>query len=154
MKSFFVKFAATGLGLGYSPIIPGTIGSLLGILIFFILIQFNVPLLISGCIIAALFFLGVITATKAEKIFNKKDPGTIVIDEVVGCLVYLYVIPLEIWCIILGFIIYRILDIIKPFPAGSAEELRGGWGIMLDDLIAGVYTGIIINIILWLKNWF
>lgn len=154
MKSFLVKFAATGLGLGYSPIMPGTIGSLVGIVIFFILIQLNVPMLVLGCIITALFFFGVVTATKAEKIFNKKDAKTIVIDEVVGCLVYLYLIPLEIWCIILGFIIYRILDIIKPFPADSLQELRGGWGIMLDDLIAGVYAGIIINIILWLKNWF
>ena len=151
MKRFLIKLIATGLGLGYTPLIPGTIGSLLGIVIFFILIQFCHSPLIPTCIIIGLFFLGVITSTEAEKIFNKKDARPIVIDEVTGCLIFLYLVPLKIWYIILGFIIYRILDIIKPFPAGWSQKLRGGWGIMMDDVIVGVYTGIIINIVSLLK---
>lgn len=154
MKSFLVKLIATALGLGYSPIIPGTIGSLLGIVIFLALIQSGLPPLVSIFIIIGLFFLGVIISTKAEEIFHRKDSPKIVIDEVLGCLIYLYLVPFQIWYIIIGFIIYRILDIIKPFPAGKLEKLHGGWGIMADDVVAGVYTGGIIYIVLCLKNYF
>lgn len=147
MKNLFVKIIATGFGLGYTPIISGTIGSLLGILLFYIMLLFEVPVFISVFILILLFFLGLITSTKAEKIFNKKDPRQIVIDEVVGCLLYVLLIPYNIWYIILGFIIYRFLDIIKPYPANWVQRLHGGWGIMLDDIVAGLYTGVIIRII-------
>lgn len=152
MLNQIYKFIATGFGTGYSPIIPGTIGSLLGVSVFFLLkyLGLSLPIWIIICIL--LFFVGVITATHAEKLFNKKDSRKIVIDEIVGCIIFLLFIPNTKWCIIVGFIIYRILDIIKPFPAESSQRLPGGWGIMMDDLIVSVYTVIIINLFIFVKN--
>lgn len=146
------KIIATGLGIGYSPIIPGTLGSLLGVVIFFLLLKLKLSLLLWIIILILLFFLGVITATQAEKLFLKKDSRKIVIDEVVGCLVFLLFIPHIKWCIITGFVLYRILDIVKPFPADKSQELAGGWGIMVDDLIVAVYTVVVINAAVFIKG--
>lgn len=138
-----VKTIATGFGLGFSPIIPGTIGSLLGIPTLFIRLPTSTWIIISIC----LFLVGVVVATRAEGLFKEKDSRKIVIDEIVGCIIFLSLVPHIKWCIIIGFILYRFLDIIKPFPACISQSLPGGWGIMMDDLIAGVYAGGIINII-------
>ncbi len=144
--NFIIKLIATGFGTGYSPIIPGTIGSLPGILIYFLIYRLN-PF-IYWLILVLLFFIGVYTAGEAEKLFGKKDSKQIVIDEVVCCTLFLLLVPCTKWCIILGFIIYRLFDIIKPFPAYRAQSLPGGWGIMIDDLLAGIYTAIFINILI------
>lgn len=140
---------ATGFGLGYSPIIPGTVGSLLGFAPYFFLVKLNIWTNI--VILIFLFLLGVVVSTHAEKLFSKKDSRQIVIDEIVGCIIFLLLVPHTKWCIIIGFVIYRVLDIIKPPPAYTLQRLPGGWGIMMDDLIVGIYTGIIINIIAWIK---
>lgn len=142
-KAFLVKVIATGFGLGYSPIIPGTIGSLLGLPILFL--QLSKPMWIGISI--CLFLIGVAVSTQAEKLFSKKDSRQIIIDEIVGCIVFLLLVPHIKWCIIVGFILYRILDIIKPFPACISQCLPGGWGVMMDDLIVAVYTGAIISLI-------
>ena len=147
MINYATKIIASGLGLGYSPVIPGTIGSLLGIAIFLLLKYFGLSLLVITVFTIVLFFIGVIVSTKAEKLFNKKDPSVIVIDEIVGALLFLSFIPLNFWYVIFGFIIYRIYDIIKPYPAKQAENLHSGWGIMLDDIFAGIYTIITVRII-------
>jgi phosphatidylglycerophosphatase A len=142
--NFVIKLFATGLGTGYSPIFPGTVGSLLGVLLFFLVFKLNI--FVSLLILAILFFAGVYSSTEAEKMFGKKDSKQIVIDEVVPCTLFLLFIPFTKWCIISGFIIYRILDILKPFPAYRSQHLPGGWGIMTDDLIVGIYTIVITNV--------
>lgn len=142
-QAILIKTIATGFGLGYSPIIPGTMGSLLGLLSLFINLSTTTWIIISVC----LFLLGVFISTQAEKLFSKKDSREIVIDEIAGCVVFLLLVPHTKWCIILGFILYRILDIIKPFPACISQCLPGGWGIMTDDLIVGIYTGVVINLL-------
>ncbi len=139
-----IKMISSGLYLGYSPIAPGTVGSILGVLIFLQLQNF--PLIyIFVCLL--LILLGFLTSGKAEEIYKQKDPRKIVIDEIAGmCIVYLGM-QAKLWIIISGFLIYRILDIIKPPPAKRAENLSGATGIMLDDIIAAVYTNIILQVL-------
>lgn len=152
LNNFIIKLIATGFGLGYSPIIPGTLGSLLGVFIFFLLFKLRLSLLTWIIICIFLFFIGVLTATQAERLFSKKDCRKIVIDEIVGCIIFLLFIPHTKWCIIIGFIIYRFLDIVKPFPANRSQALIGGWGITIDDLIVAIYTVIVINIAMIIKG--
>lgn len=164
-----IKIIASGLGLGYSPIASGTVGSVLGVLIFIGLIQIfpqnNLSgFIINSIIVTILFFIGVFVSNSAEKLYSKKDPGEIVIDEIVGCLVFLLFSPgwqtifgfncPRIWYIIVGFLIFRIFDIIKPFPAYQSQQLPGGWGIMVDDLIAGIYTVIVIYLGIFIWSFF
>jgi len=136
---------ATCAGTGYFPIAPGTAGSAVGIALVAGLGRIPWPapwtaaalLLVAGC----LFGLGVRTAGEAEKFFGRVDPGQVVIDEVVGQIVTFLGHPHPSWkLLIAGFVLFRIFDIIKPFPGRRAEHAPGGWGIMLDDVVAGVYA--------------
>ncbi len=146
-----IKMISSGLYLGYFPVAPGTVGSILGVLIFLQLQNF--PLIyIFVCLL--LILLGFLTSGKAEEIYRQKDPRKIVIDEITGmCIVYLGVpvqqagVQAKLWIIISGFLIYRIFDIIKPPPAKRAERLNGATGIMLDDIIAAVYANLILQVL-------
>lgn len=152
INNLIIKLLATGFGLGYCPIASGTVGSLLGVAIFFFLASLKLLSIYYVIICICLFFFGVLISDIAEKLFNKKDSSEIVIDEIVGCIIVLLFIPISIWCIIYAFILFRILDIIKPFPANRSQKLSGGWGIMMDDLICSFYTIFIVHITLWLKG--
>ena len=103
--------------------------------------------------IFCIIVLGLLTSGRTEKLLNKKDPGCIVIDEVAGMLLALSFMPYDFKIIFLGFIIFRILDTLKPYPAGRLQYLRGSFGVMADDLIAGIYTNIVLLIILKLTNF-
>ncbi len=139
-----IKLIASGLYTGYSPIAPGTIGSVLGVLIFLQLQELKAAYILVCLLLTALGFL---VAGRAEKLYNKKDPRVITIDEIAGmCIVYLGMPP-KMWIIITGFVIYRIFDIVKPPPAKRAEGLKGASGIMLDDIIVAVYTNIILQVL-------
>lgn len=139
-----IKMIASGLYTGYAPFAPGTIGSLLGVLIFLQLHNFF-ALYILVC--ALLIFLGFLIAGKAEEIYKQKDSKRIVIDEIAGmCLVYLG-LQARLWIIIAGFLIYRIFDIIKLPPAKRLEEYSGSAGIMLDDIVAAVYANITLQVL-------
>lgn len=153
LYNFTIKAIATGFGSGYSPIAPGTAGAFVGVILFLALIKLNLSPIFWVVFILFLFAAGVLTSTLAEKLFGKKDPHPIVIDEIAGCFFLLF-IPLAKWYIIVAFIIYRILDILKPFPAYRSQKLPGGWGIMVDDIIVGVYTVVIIKGFIWLKEIF
>lgn len=138
-KVNFHVMIATCLGLGYSPIAPGTAGSLAGALICF-LSRNNFGLFIF--LFLALFTIGVMSSGKAEEFFGDKDPSAVVIDEL-ACIFAAYLfIPITVPVLAVGFLIYRAADIVKPPPANLLERVPGGWGIMLDDLAAGVYTNI------------
>ena len=140
----FKYIIATGFGVGYFPLIPGSAGSLFALLLFvFIPLNAYIWLIIS----IFMFFIGIWTSGVVEK-DKGNDPGIVVIDEYVGQWISLLFLPRILWIFVAGFIIFRILDIIKPFPAADLEEIEGGSGIMLDDIIAGIYTNIALHLIL------
>ena len=99
---------------------------------------------------AALFFAGVWASTIVEQVLERHDPGVVIVDEVVGMLVALMLLPSTITVIFLAFLLFRVFDIIKPYPARWCEQLSRGWGIMMDDVVAGLYVNVLIHIILWI----
>ena len=143
---------ATCGGIGYCPVAPGTAGSAVGLALVIGLRQ--VPFepawlavcltLLAGC----LFGLGVWAAGKAEKFFGRVDPGQVVVDEVVGQIITFLASPLASWkWLLVGFLLFRLFDVVKPFPARRAERVSGGWGIMLDDVAAGVYSAVALTVL-------
>jgi phosphatidylglycerophosphatase A len=102
-------------------------------------------------LIAGLFALGVWAASAAERHFGGTDPGPVVIDEVVGMLVTLAFIPVGVTAAIAGFVLFRIFDVIKPYPADRLEQLHGGLGVMADDAMAGVYANLSLRVAIWLS---
>jgi len=150
VPNLMIKAISTFFFVGYLPLIPGTFGSIAGVGIFYL---FND----SSCqgyfiFVFCIIILGLLTSGRAEKVFNKKDPGCIVIDEIMGMLIALSFLPLDPKIIILAFLIFRILDTLKPFPAGRLQNMHGAIGIMGDDLVAGVYANIILQVILRLNS--
>lgn len=140
---FIAYFFATGFGTGYLPLAPGTAGSLLALLVYYFF-----PLTPVSWLIISLFFLGFgLWAGGVVENEKGKDPGIVVIDEMVGQWCALLFLPKTYPILLMGFLLFRLLDIIKPYPAGRLERLKGGSGIMFDDVIAGVYTNIILQII-------
>ena len=128
---------ATAGGAGYAPIAPGTVGSALTAVVIWL-----VPFSRAGLV---LFFLlvtvvGTWAAHRAERVIGVKDPGAIVIDEVAGVTLAVLAFPPTVPVLVAGFLLFRMFDIVKPFPARSSQRLRGGVGVMTDDLIAGVYA--------------
>lgn len=140
-----IKVISSCLYLGYSPIIPGTAGSLGGLAIYLLVRDNSALYLISMVSIIALGF-GV--CGKAERIFGERDSGKIVIDELSGILVAFLAIPFNLSYLIIGFLLYRSLDVIKPYPLKRLERLPGSLGIMLDDIFAGLYTNFILRLII------
>lgn len=135
---------ATVGGAGFFPIAPGTAGSLVGLALVVGLGRlplrgaFSIGILATTSL--ALFALGVWAAGVAEGYFGRTDPGQVVMDEVVGQLVTFLLIPHATWRYLVGgFLLFRAFDILKPFPARQAERIPRGWGIMLDDVVAGAY---------------
>lgn len=133
--------------LGYAPVAPGTVGSAAGLVIWWWFRSLGAPTL-EVAILVGLTVVGVWSASEAERYFGAIDPGPVVIDEVVGMLVTLAFVPVSIWGAGAGFLLFRVFDIIKPFPAGRAERLPGGWGIMADDVIAGAYAQIALRLVM------
>ena len=140
---------ATGFGLGYSPVVSGTVGSVGGVCLFYFFHKLPWPVYLVT--VLALSFLGMWAADGAEGIFQKKDSCYIVIDEIAGFLVSVFLIPWQWPWIVAAFLLFRAFDIIKPYPLRRAETLPGGVGIVLDDLGAGVYTNVILHLMrIWL----
>ncbi len=139
---------ATAAGAGYAPIAPGTAGSAVGLIVLvgirMLPVRFEVPILIGVTLV------GVWAATVGEREAGQEDPGLVVIDEVAGMLLTMLWVPLTLWTAMIGFFAFRVFDIVKPFPASSAERLPSGWGIMADDIVAGAYAAITLNALLWL----
>ena len=138
--SFFVRLIATGFFSGYSRFAPGTAGSGVALAIYCLLPPLNAWAW--GGLLVGLFFVGVYTSGVCEKAWGK-DPRCVVIDEFVGFFVTVSLLPQSVLMGIVGFVAFRILDIIKPPPARQVEALPGGWGIVADDVIAGIYGQIL-----------
>ena len=140
-----IRLISSFFFIGYSPYAPGTIGSLAGLGLYLILSQHSLRLY---CLILGLLFItGILIGKKAEEAFGKKDCRKFVLDEVCGMLIALAMVPFGLFYIITGFILFRLFDILKPFPAKLAEKLPHGWGVMLDDVVAGIYTNLALQII-------
>ena len=140
---------ATVFKAGYVPIAPGTIGSVVGLLVFW-LIKDSALFTVQMLVIGALFFVGVWASMIVEQDLERQDPGIVVIDEVVGMLISLMLLPATTTVIFLAFFLFRLFDIVKPYPARWCEQLSGGWGIMMDDVVAGLYANVLIHITLWI----
>ena len=137
------KAFVTFLGVGYFPVAPGTAATVAGIGLIFLLQGFLISYI---TVTAVLLILAIPVCTYVEKQLNCKDPGIIVIDEVVGVMIALLGLPLSWPIMIIGFFLFRAFDMFKIYPINRLEALPGGWGIMLDDVMAGVYTNIILHI--------
>lgn len=142
-------FVATFAYCGYFPVAPGTAGSAAGLLVY-ALIQYAQSPFVDAAAIVVLFAAGVWAGTAAERYFGGIDPGPIVIDEVVGMLITLAFIPVGWTGAAAGFVLFRIFDVIKPWPAGRFEKLHGGLGVMADDAMAAVYANLSLRLIMWL----
>jgi len=142
----FILLLATGLGVGYSPRAPGTLGTLVAIPVYYFLS--NVPSPLYEITLIGFVFLSVWVSGNAEIFFGKKDDQRIVIDEIMGFLITMLWVPKTIRFVIIGFFLFRFFDILKPFPIRRLEKgFRGGFGVVLDDVVAGVYANIVLRLI-------
>jgi phosphatidylglycerophosphatase A len=130
--------------IGFFPFAPGTVGSAAGVAVYLVARQFAVPY-IEVLLIVALFAAGVVFTPPCEEDLRCTDPGPIVIDEVMGMLITLFMIPVGWGGIVLGFLLFRALDVVKPFPARQFERLHGGFGVMTDDAMAAVYANLLVR---------
>jgi phosphatidylglycerophosphatase A len=130
--------------IGFFPFAPGTVGSAAGIALYLALRHSNVPY-IEALTIVGLFAAGVVFTRPCEEDLRCTDPGPIVIDEVMGMLITLFMIPVGWLGMLLGFLLFRALDVAKPFPARQLERLHGGLGVMSDDAMAAVYANLLLR---------
>jgi phosphatidylglycerophosphatase A len=146
----FVPLAlATGCGVGYIPFAPGTFGSLLGLLLWWVV---GPSFLGQAAAVTVVFAAGTFSAGVAERHFRATDPHPVVIDEVLGMLVTLFANPVGWRGALAGFFVFRLFDVIKPYPANRLEKLHGGFGVMADDAMAAVYANLTLRAILALGH--
>ena len=146
-KTDYLALAIATCGVGYLPLAPGTFGSMVGVAIFLLLPPIAIPITI-----LAVTFAGIWAGTRTEELSKRKDPGKIVVDEVAGQLIALFPLVFVKWSMIMvmvSFILFRFFDIVKPYPANRLQELKGGAGVMCDDLVAGAYAAIIVGVLVY-----
>ena len=146
MKRRGALLLATAGGVGYVPFAPGTFGSMVGVALWAVLPSSWVT---QAIVIVALFVLGSWSGSVAEHHFGRTDPSQVVIDEVVGILMTLFLNPVGWAGALAGFLIFRLSDIVKPYPSNRFERLPGGVGVMADDAMAAVYANLALRICVW-----
>lgn len=149
------RLLASFFYLGYLPVAPGTMGAVGGMLLYLAISILNPAFLVSlrGGYLAFMgvfFIVGVATASRGEKIWGEPDPPTVVIDEAFSYFITMFMLPVSPIALIGGLVLNRIFDIVKPPPADFAENLSGGLGVMMDDVVAGCYSHICLRVLLWL----
>ncbi len=143
-------FIATGAYSGYLPKAPGTWGSLVGVLLWLFGLH-RLDLRTYAIMLAGILLIGTAAAGAAEKIVDRGDPGLVVIDEILGQLIALALVPWHPLAALAGFALFRFFDILKPFPVSWLDQrIHGGLGIMLDDVMAGIYALLVLQGVLWL----
>jgi phosphatidylglycerophosphatase A len=148
-KEESVMFLATGFWVGNIPFAPGTFGSLIGLPLCFFLSRIELPLAMVLAVLFIIFSIGI--AHAAEKIIRSKDPGCIVVDEIAGMLVALIGLPFNLLTVAIGFVVFRILDILKPFPIRALDKgISGGVGVVADDVVAGIFANCLLRLFLYL----
>lgn len=148
--NFLEKLLGSGFYTGYIPFASGTWGSLIAFLIYWFFIPSNTILIIIAVIVS---IIGIPISTKFENVYGK-DPSECTIDELAGTLLAFYLLPKTLIILTIAFILWRIIDIIKPFGIRKLEELKGGLGIMADDIAGGILTCVIMNIGIYSYNYF
>lgn len=143
IKDVLATVIATGLGSGYAPFAPGTAGSAVGLALFWPL--HHLSLAGQAAATALGFALGVAAAAHVARRLGIEDPGLVVADEVVGMWVSLLGVPLTGVTAAAAFVLFRVFDVFKPYPARDLERLPGGWGIMCDDVMAGIYANLLLR---------
>jgi len=139
-----VLFCATGAGAGYAPLMPGTAGSAAALLVYALLAACPLPVYV--CCIAAAVSAAVPLSAAAARMLGQQDPPQVVIDEICGMLVTLAGLPVSLQTAVAGFLLFRLLDVLKPFPANMINDrMHGGAGIVLDDIVAGIYANLILR---------
>ncbi len=133
---------STWFGAGLFPVAPGTAGTLTAV-------PFAAAMMLMGpwaraSVLLILILIGIWAAERTQAIVKEKDPSVVVIDEVVGFMIAFVFLPLSWWSLVLAFFLFRFFDILKPFPVRHLERLKGGLGIVMDDLLAGVYASAIV----------
>lgn len=131
-------FFATGFGSGYSPYAPGTAGSAVGLLFVWGMSLLSLPGQFLAVIVVTV--LSMIAADVVARSLGLKDPGVIVADEIAGMMVTMFALPFTATTAVLGFVLFRVMDVVKPPPARQFERFKGGVGVVADDLMAGVYA--------------
>jgi phosphatidylglycerophosphatase A len=145
VKKGIAKLVATFFYVGYFPYAPGTMGTLAAVPLYFLVSGFPYYFYIPFTVL--FIVLSIWAAGVAEGIFGEKDPGLIVADEVSGYLVTMIFIPFSLTNLVIGFFLFRLFDIVKPPPSRQAEKLSGGLGVVMDDVMSGVYANIVLQII-------
>ncbi len=146
MVRFFVTIFSSGFGAGYVPIGQGTAGSLVGCAIFFLFKEMSVPLYLITVLSFVIFSVWI--SARAEILYGKKDDPRIVIDEIAGMLLGLFAMPADLKFFVAGFLFFRFFDILKIFPANLAQSrLNGGFAVVMDDVVAGIYTNISLQLL-------
>jgi phosphatidylglycerophosphatase A len=140
-------FVATFCGVGYAPVAPGTFGSAAGLVVWWLL---PASPMIQAAAIAVVFAAGSWGGNIAERHFGRTDPGQVVIDEVMGMLITLFMNPVGWKGALAGFLLFRVFDVIKPYPANRLEQLHGGVGVMADDGMAAIYANLALRLGLYL----
>ena len=144
---------ATAGFVGRFPFAPGTAGSIAGVALYALVYQAN-SWTLEAVVLLATLVLGIWSATVVERVLGK-DPSIVVIDEVLGMLMTLAFLDVTVSAAIAGFFLFRLFDVIKPFPAGRLEHLHGGFGVMMDDAMAGVYSHVVLRLLLTFRpEWF
>ncbi len=143
----------TGLGVGYSPFIPGTIGSLWGVILYLLIWAVFPGFLSQAAVLIIILGAGIWISGKCEEYLKVKDSSRIVIDEVGGFLMSMLFFPFSWRFLIIGFILFRLFDMIKPFKIDRIGKLPKGWGVMLDDLGAGVLANLVLWVIISMMGW-
>ncbi len=151
---FLIDILATGFYMGKIPFMPGTFGSLVAIPLGYLCSLGFMPVYGSWALFAFIFFIGVYVSTRFTAITGLEDPGSIVIDEIAGLMIFYLIFPFKPIYIIAGFILFRFFDIIKPFPVSFFDKMKNGWGIMLDDIVAGLYAVLVWFIVLKILEYF
>lgn len=144
MRRLAVLVATAG-GVGYAPVAPGTFGSAVGVVLY--MLARGWPTSAQCVLVTALAAVGIWAGGVAAVHFGREDPGPVVIDEVVGQFITLFAAGQQAWSVVLGFLLFRALDVVKPWPARSFERFPGGYGIMADDVMAGIYGFLALRVI-------
>ena len=147
IKNSWIQFLATGFYSGLSPVAPGTVGTLVGVILLFISFKINLITRVNFPFAFLVVLASVAIAQLAqERIYQEKDASEIVIDEIAGYCLAMYLLPINM--LIPAFVLFRIFDILKPKPIDQLEKFRGGLGVVLDDLGAGAITAVLLHFIL------
>jgi phosphatidylglycerophosphatase A len=141
---------ATVAGVGYAPVAPGTVASAVTVVLLALLSPSPAARLV---FLLVVIVVGTWAAQDAERSLGEKDPGAIVIDEVAGMALSLLTLPLTPLVVLAGFLLFRVFDIVKPYPANALQRLRGGVGVMIDDLVAGLYALLLLVAARALVGW-